>query len=158
MMYKVRQGDYLSKIAAEHGVADWRIIYNHANNASFRQLRPNPDLIAPGDELFIPDRGTKSLPAQTGSPARFKAHRSQTTLRVKLLDHQGNPLAGKPCKLEYYGSSRSVTTDSGGVLPTTHPPPPFGTPINLGGGSREPPVGPLQPHAARWGAGGGGGA
>ncbi len=122
MMYKVQPGDYLSKIATQHGVADWRVIYDHPNNASFRQLRPNPNLISPGDQLFIPDRGTKSLPAQTGSPARFRAHRARNTLQVKLLDHAGNPLANQACKLEYDGTSRPVTTDGSGVLRETVPP------------------------------------
>ncbi len=121
-MYKVQPGDYLSKIATQHGVADWRVIYDHPNNASFRQLRPNPNLISPGDQLFIPDRGTKSLPAQTGSPARFRAHRARNTLQVKLLDHAGNPLANQACKLEYDGTSRPVTTDGSGVLRETVPP------------------------------------
>lgn len=122
MMYKVQPGDYLSKIAHEHGIADWKAVYNHPQNASFRQLRPNPNLIAPGDELFIPDRGSKSLPAQTGSPGRFKAHRASNTLQVKLLDHAGSPLANHDCKLEYDGASHAVKTDGSGVLHATVPP------------------------------------
>jgi N-acetylmuramoyl-L-alanine amidase len=54
-MYTVVQGDCLSSIALQFGYADWRNIYNDAANAAFRQLRPNPNLIYPGDEIFIPD-------------------------------------------------------------------------------------------------------
>ena len=36
MSYTVRSGDYLSKIAAEHGIANWRTIYDHPDNAGFQ--------------------------------------------------------------------------------------------------------------------------
>jgi hypothetical protein len=81
MMYTVRPGDSLSKIAARHGLADWHTIYYHENNAEFRRLRPDEDLIFPGDRLFIPDRGRRSAPARTGSEARFRAHRGAVTER-----------------------------------------------------------------------------
>lgn len=51
--YIVRPGDSMSKIGQAHGV-DWKDIYTHANNAMFRLKRSNPDLIEPGDRIFIP--------------------------------------------------------------------------------------------------------
>ena len=52
--YTVKSGDTLTRIAAQHGFADWREIYRHPDNAAFRAKRPNPDLIFPGDVLMIP--------------------------------------------------------------------------------------------------------
>lgn len=54
--YTVKSGDSLSAIAAAHGIGSWQEIYNHPDNAAFRELRPNPDLIKPGDQLFIPTK------------------------------------------------------------------------------------------------------
>lgn len=122
MMYIVRSGDYLSKIAAEHGFADWRTIYNDANNAEFRRLRPNPNLIFPGDRLFIPDKGNKSAPAPTGGESRFRAHRAGNTLELTLIDFEGNALTGKTGTLIVDGASRQVTTDGSGVLRASIPP------------------------------------
>ena len=51
--YVVQQGDYLSRIALRFGFADWRAIYDHADNASFRKKRPNPNLIKPGDVISL---------------------------------------------------------------------------------------------------------
>jgi hypothetical protein len=53
--YIVRRGDYLSKIARKHGFRSWREIYYHPANAAFRTLRPNPNLIYPGDVVQIPE-------------------------------------------------------------------------------------------------------
>jgi hypothetical protein len=50
----VVSGDTLSGIAATYGCPSWRTIYDHEKNADFRALRPNPDLIYPGDRVFVP--------------------------------------------------------------------------------------------------------
>jgi N-acetylmuramoyl-L-alanine amidase len=122
MIYVVRSGDYLSKIASEHGIADWRALYNHPDNAEFRRLRPNPNLVFPGDRLVIPDRRDKSAPAPTGSSTRFRAHRASNTLQVTLLDFEGNPLANRAVTLVIDGESRRVTTDGSGRLDQPIPP------------------------------------
>ena len=54
--YNVLPGDNLSKIAKAHGLSNWRELYFHPANASFRQLRSDPNLIYPGDKIMVPDR------------------------------------------------------------------------------------------------------
>jgi len=53
---------------AERGrdAADWRAIYLHRSNPELRKKRPNPSLLFPGDELFIPEKRRKTVTAQTG--------------------------------------------------------------------------------------------
>lgn len=120
-MYTVRSGDYLSKIAHEHGFADWRTIYNDPHNADFRRRRPNPNLIFPGDQLFIPEPSARTAPAPTGGRSRFRAHRATTTLELTLIDFEGNPLANKACTLVIDGNPRAVTTSGSGALHETIP-------------------------------------
>lgn len=52
--YTVKPGDNLTRIARRFGVAHWREIYHHPRNADFKRKRPDPNLIFPGDVLFIP--------------------------------------------------------------------------------------------------------
>ncbi len=61
MIHTVVRGDSLSKIARKYGVSSWRALYDAPENAAFRAMRPNPNLIYPGDRLQIP--------ARTGRPA-----------------------------------------------------------------------------------------
>jgi len=66
--YIVKSGDTLVAIAKKHGFADWREIYNHPDNLSFKTKRPNPDKIFPGDILNIPGQSSTDIPSlpQTG--------------------------------------------------------------------------------------------
>lgn len=91
--YIVVQGDCLSSIAARNGFNDWRTIYNDPQNESFRQERPDPNLIYPGDEIFIPDKTIQSLPSATDQRHRFELHNPSTSLRVFLKDGDDRPYA-----------------------------------------------------------------
>jgi hypothetical protein len=42
-------------------VSNWRTIYDHPSNADFKRKRPNPNLIFPGDRIFIPTPGSVAL-------------------------------------------------------------------------------------------------
>ncbi len=65
--YTVKKGDTLSKIGRLHGV-DWKKIYMHDKNRAFRRKRPNPNLIYPGDVVFIP---TSISDLDTSAPLTF---------------------------------------------------------------------------------------
>jgi hypothetical protein len=56
--YIVVAGDNLSRIAASHGIRYWQNIYLATENETFRITRTNPDMIFPGDRIFIPRRET----------------------------------------------------------------------------------------------------
>ncbi len=53
-VYVVQSGDYLEKIAREHGYLRWQELYYHPCNQRFRLKRPNPNRIFVGDVLMIP--------------------------------------------------------------------------------------------------------
>jgi Putative peptidoglycan binding domain/LysM domain len=124
MSYIVRAGDFLSKIATDHGIANWRTIYDHPNNADFRRRRPNPNLIYPGDQLFIPERPStaKEVAAPAGGTAKFRAHRELNSLEMTLVDFEGLPLANKPFTLEIEGTPRPLTSDGSGHFRVDIPP------------------------------------
>ena len=61
--YTVQQGDCLSSIAQNFGFPDYATIYRDPENAAFRKKRPNPNVICPGDILYIPDNKARRLTA-----------------------------------------------------------------------------------------------
>lgn len=42
-VHVVKQGECLIRIAASYGFGDYRIIYDHPENAEFKRKRPNPN-------------------------------------------------------------------------------------------------------------------
>jgi hypothetical protein len=92
--YIVKQGDCLYKIAKKEGFANWRTIYDHEKNADFRELRPDPNLIFPGDKLFIPDREKRTESTDTDARRKFKKHGQKAFLYLVIEDEDGNPLDG----------------------------------------------------------------
>lgn len=115
-MHTVEQGECLSSIAKTQGFSDWRTIYNHARNADFRKLRPNPNVIFPGDQLFIPDKEVKEEDRATGALAPFKLNAQKTLLRIRLKNELNEPFAGKNFRLEILGDVFESTTPADGLI------------------------------------------
>lgn len=115
-MYTVLQGDCLSSLAHANGFVDWRKIYDHPNNESFRRLRPDPNVIYPGDELFIPDLSERVESRQTEKRHPFRLKGSPVVLRIVLLDEQHQPIANARYKLEVEEKIFEASTGADGFF------------------------------------------
>ena len=112
----VRRGECLATIARRYGVSDWRTIYDHAENADYRERRPDPNVIYPGDRLFVPEPERRTETGSTGREHRFRLKGDAVYLRLQLRDRWGGPLAGRTYELDV-GSHRSRgETDADGRL------------------------------------------
>jgi hypothetical protein len=109
--HTVVQGECLSSIATAEGFRDWHTIYNDPANADFRTLRPNPNLLFPGDIIVIPDKTPSSLGASTGQPATFTVKSNRVLLRLRLAD-----TAAPNYRLSVDGKVTTGTVDSSGIV------------------------------------------
>lgn len=114
--HTVQQGECLASIAKQNGFADWRIIYNHARNARFRQLRPNPNIIFPGDTIFIPEKEEKTEDRGTGTEHVFKLNASKTSVRIRMNDEHGKALEGRKYRLVVEGLEKEGTLGADGLI------------------------------------------
>jgi len=115
--YVVKQGDCLSSIAKQFGFADWRRIYDDPQNAAFRKLRPNPNLIFPGDRLVVPDREPKEVGRATNARHTFRTKGAQKTrVRLKLKDADDEAFAGRKYRLVIDGATFDGSTDGAGMI------------------------------------------
>src|SRR6185503_19739164 len=80
VLYTVKQGDHLMKIAERFGFSTYETIWNRPENAELKNKRDSPNLLLPGDRLFIPDKDDKTVDAATGRLHRFKL--KQTKLKL----------------------------------------------------------------------------
>src|SRR5687767_1791959 len=119
--HTVVQGEYLKKIAEQYGFRQWKTIYNAGENSDFRRKRPNPNVIYPGDRIYIPDKIAKEEAAQTGASHRFVIKGAPLKLRLVLRDPGGEPLDKEPYELTFSVAGEKQTpikarTSGAGVL------------------------------------------
>ncbi len=112
----VEQGECLSRIARRYGFRDYRLIYEHPDNARLRQTRPNPNILHPGDTIVIPDKREKTENCATGRVHRFKVPSSRRLLRIALEDVDGNRLGGCPYTLTIGEDVYTGTLPANGLL------------------------------------------
>jgi len=130
MTYKVLQGETVPAIAKRYGFHDWKIIYNHPENTGLRELRSNPNLLHPGDQLFIPERRIREELCATDARHTFRAKQAKQKLKIALTvvdplfgDEVGTgepqpverlPLANVAYELEIEGKLHRGSTDNQG--------------------------------------------
>jgi hypothetical protein len=112
--YTVKQGDYLSKIASEHGFFEHLTIWNHPSNADLKKKRQNPSVLFPGDSLFIPDKQQTPYSRPTANNHTFVVKRDRLKLRIVLEDQYEKPVAGAKCKVTIDAEDKDLTTDGKG--------------------------------------------
>jgi N-acetylmuramoyl-L-alanine amidase len=115
----VQQGECLARIAKKYGFSSYRTIYDDSANQEFRKKRPDPNLVYPGDQIFIPDKQPKVISVATGAQHTFTVQRPVRTLRLKFQDSDGRPLASTPYTLIVGNDTYLGETDGDGVLVET---------------------------------------
>jgi hypothetical protein len=114
--YTVRQGDHLTRIAISCGFADWSPVWNAPENADLRSKRTSPDVLMPGDSLYVPDLQTKELSAATDQGHKYILAQKPLNLHIKILDRFNDCLSNTDCDVRIGGDSEKTSTDSGGGL------------------------------------------
>jgi hypothetical protein len=113
--YVVRQGDYLTKLAATMGF-DRDAVWNDDANRELRDRRPNHDILQPGDVLYVPTPQAETGPqVSPNTHNRFKARIPTVDVKLRLRGAGNAALASKA--YEVYGTGRLIegTTDGEGV-------------------------------------------
>lgn len=116
--YRVEQGDCISSIVQEHGLF-WEEIWNHPGNTELRRKRKDPNLLLPGDMVFLPDKEVKEVPASVETRHRFRRKGVPAYLRLRLVDTEEEPRRNLRYVLNIDGNLHSGTTDEQGHIDQT---------------------------------------
>ncbi|MGH1340341.1 MAG: peptidoglycan-binding protein [Nannocystales bacterium] len=92
--HTVVAGETLAVLAERHGFARGADLYEHPDNASLRERRENPDVLAPGDEVVIPDPAVGLAEVRVDARHRFRVQRPRQQLRLAPRGCDGQPLDG----------------------------------------------------------------
>jgi hypothetical protein len=118
--YQVNQGDCLSSICSGNGLF-WKTVWALPQNLGLRDKRKNPNILLPGDTLFVPDRDLKYEDRPVDNRHQFVMKGEPVKLKVRLLA-AGKPVSGESYILQIGGRNLQGTTDSSGMLEQEIPP------------------------------------
>lgn len=111
--HEVVQGEWLTNIAVKYNIGKLETIWDHPNNADLKNLR-NPDILYPGDLIFVPALEKKQESCDTEAHFCFQVSRLWDTFQVQLLEGTGKPIAGKSYVLKLGSQKFTGTTDANG--------------------------------------------
>ncbi len=119
LYYTVKKGDWLSKIARRYGLSSWKVIHDHPDNEEFKKKRPDPNLIYPGDIIFIPQPEFLELePKRIHSDGyKIKAEPPQyEEIDMIMHDHEGKAVADEPYTITIGGFKIEDKTEKDGRI------------------------------------------
>jgi len=121
MLYIAKKGDTMAKIARKYNIADPDTIYDHAPNQGLRDLRSEKDLLAPGDEVWVPVQDELEVPTKgkNNGPVDITVNSPEAErLVVVLKNEEGEPYADREYVLKYPDQEEEITgtTDGEGKI------------------------------------------
>lgn len=114
--HTVKQGEHLSGIAAQYGFRHYATLWEHPENKALKELRGNPNVLFPGDRVFIPDKESKRMARQSGARHRFRVKEQTLTLRLVIEDIYEKPVGNADYELIVGAETLALATDGEGRL------------------------------------------
>ncbi|MBD3218300.1 MAG: hypothetical protein GF310_08490 [candidate division Zixibacteria bacterium] len=116
-LYICRDGDWMGKIAKDFNHADPTTVYDHDKNSYLREKRPEKNLMARGDEVWVPVLPTPEFPTKgkNDGPVDISvtlAVREQITTRLK--NTEGESLTNLDYTLRHPEQDEEVSASTGG--------------------------------------------
>ena len=114
--YTVKEGDHISGIAQRAGFADYNTLWNHPNNADLKALRQNPNVLFPGDSVYVPDLEKRTEDRPTDQRHKFQLNTKPLELRLVLERFYSAPFANDTCLLRVDTTQSELTSDDTGKI------------------------------------------
>ena len=85
----VQPGDCISSLAESNGLL-WEKIWNHPENAQLKRQRKDPNILFPGDVVFLPDPQLRTESKATDQLHKFVLKRVMAKLRIRIMKPPDN--------------------------------------------------------------------
>ena len=113
--HKVQEGECISSIAFDYGFFP-ETIWNDSNNAELKEKRKSPNVLLPGDIVYVPDKREKEEDIDAEQRHQFRRKGVPEIFKLQLLDENDKPRSGVQYKLVVDGKELTGTTDGSGRL------------------------------------------
>jgi len=78
----VNRGDSIPSLAHDNGHF-WETLWNHPQNADLKRRRRTPNILNPGDEVFIPELRLKTVSKPTDATHKFERKGVPAKIRMQ---------------------------------------------------------------------------
>jgi hypothetical protein len=113
-VHEALQGESLHSLAVATGHR-WETLWDHPENAELRSRRKSPDILLPGDRVFIPAIEPCDATIPTDRRTRFR--RRSVPAKLRLVFHDlDRPRADAPFVLDLDGRVETGATDANGMI------------------------------------------
>jgi hypothetical protein len=119
--YQVQQGETTTGLAFDHGL-HWKTIWDHPNNQQLRSSRKHPNILRPGDVIFIPNLRRRHEDKTTDKRHQFVRKGVPEKFNMRFLDLEGRPYANEPYLLTVNGCNMEGKLDADGWVRVALPP------------------------------------
>jgi hypothetical protein len=120
MQHSVTQGECISSIAFDNGLF-WETVWNHPENQALKDQRKDPNILLPGDVVFIPDKRIKEADLALTATHTFRMKGVPAKLNLRLM-LDGQPRANQPYTFYLNGQVSTGLTDADGYVKRSIPP------------------------------------
>lgn len=111
----IQPGECTDSVAVAHGLLP-DAVWQHRDNAELRRRRGDPNILAPGDRLVLPEPRLKAVECPVDARHRFVRKGVPTKFRLQVHDAAGEPRARIGFVIERPGARVAGETDDDGVL------------------------------------------
>jgi N-acetylmuramoyl-L-alanine amidase len=134
-VHVVQQGECITSIADQYGFL-WQGIWGHSENSSLRQKRKDPNVLYPGDSVFIPDPQVKEESRSTDQTHNFEKRGAPAKINLRLLV-EDKPRAGENYRLVIDGITKNGKIDDDGHVKESVPPAARSAMLYVGNGTTQ---------------------
>ncbi len=112
----VQPGEHIGAIARAYGFTDWKTLWQDPANAGLRAAREDPNVLAPGDVLEVPQLRQGSASGATDARHRFQVGRPALRLILVLEQAFEGAIAQAACTLQTDAAPRPLFSDGTGRI------------------------------------------
>ncbi len=92
-------GDHLSRVATVYRFRSYAPLWNDPANGPLRTTRHNPNILATGDVVYVPELKLREVDRATDQRHRFTAELHSLVTRLAFTTWEGKPVDGVPSEV-----------------------------------------------------------
>ena len=120
--YEVRAGECMNIVADRFGFFS-KTLWNHPKNSRLKSERKDPNILLPGDRVFIPEKSPREEVAATEQRQRFRRKGVPSRMKIRLQQcGTAEPYANRRYILDVDGKLSDGTVDGDGNVDLPIPP------------------------------------